>query len=142
MDEAAASPLVNDDERRILADHKGLNAAAHILDAGPEGRCLLVNYVKLKGDDIAHHEILHVGDRQLLARHVRTYANAVLPREKAVLSLDSRFVAPGTRADRTAPLEISRYFRPTISKPPTSISFIRRCCCSTSSSIELIRAGP
>ena len=75
-------------------------------------RCLLVNYVKLKGDDIAHHEILHAGDRQLFARHVHAYANAVLPREKAVLSLDSRFVAPGTRADRTAPLEISRYFRP------------------------------
>ena len=29
MHEAAASPLVNDDERRILADHNGLNAAAH-----------------------------------------------------------------------------------------------------------------
>ncbi len=112
MDQAAASPRLSDDERRILADHKGLNATAHSLDAGPDGRCLLVNYVKLKGDDIAHHEILHVGDRQLFARHVRTYANAVLPRDKAVLSLNSRFVAPGTRADRTAPLEISRYFRP------------------------------
>jgi len=112
MDQAAASPLVSAEERRILADHKGVNAAAHILDAGADGRSLVVSYVKLKGEDIAHHEILHVGDRYLFARHVRAFANAVLARERAVLSLDSRFVAPGTRADRTAPLEISRYFRP------------------------------
>jgi len=112
MEQAAASPLVNDDQRRILADHKGLNAVAHMIDAGADGCSLVVSYVKLKGEDIAHHEILHAGDRDLFARHVPAYANAVLPGERAVLSLDSRFVAPGTRADRAAPLEISRYFRP------------------------------
>ena len=112
MDQAAASPLVSAEERRILVDHKGVNAVAHILDAGADGRSLVVSYVKLKGEDIAHHEILHVGDRYLFTRHVRAFANAVLPLEQAVLSLDSRFVVPGTRADRAAPLEISRYFRP------------------------------
>jgi hypothetical protein len=112
MDAAADAAGLSAAERRILADHRGLKAQAHILDAGAEGRCLLVSYVKLKGDDIAHHEILHAGDRALLARHVRTYANAVLPREKAVLSLDARLVAPGAAADRETALEISRYFRP------------------------------
>ena len=112
MDEAAGAAGLSEAERRIIADHRGLKAQAHILDAGAEGRCLVVSYVKLKGDDIAHHEILHAGDRNLLGRHVRSYANAVLPRAKAVLSLDARFVAPGTRADRQTPLEISRYFRP------------------------------
>ncbi len=112
MDEAVGAPGLDDGQRRILADHRGLKAEAHLLDAGAEGRCLLVSYVKLKGEDIAHREILHAGDRALLGRHARAYANAVLPRDKAVLSLDSRFVAPLTRADREAPLEINRYFRP------------------------------
>ncbi len=112
MDEAANAVGLDAGEQRLLADHRSLGAQAHILDAGAEGRCLLVSYVKLKGEDIAHHEILHAGDRALLGRHARTYANAVLPRDKAVLSLDARFVAPGTRADREAPLEIKRYFRP------------------------------
>lgn len=112
MDRAATSPLGTAQERRILADHKGLSAVAHIIDAGSDGRSLMVSYIKLKGEDIAHHEVLHVGDRNLFARHVRDFANAVLPQQKAVLSLDSRFVVPGTRADRAAPLEISRYFRP------------------------------
>jgi hypothetical protein len=112
MDVAASAPGLTDAERRILADHRGLGAQGHILDAGSEGRMLLVSYVKLKGEDIAHHEILHAGDRALFSRHVRAYANAVLPQEKAVLSLDSRFVVPGTPADCATALEINRYFRP------------------------------
>jgi RimJ/RimL family protein N-acetyltransferase len=112
LDEAAQAPGLDKGERRLLSDHRGLRASAHLLDAGGAGRCLVVSYVKLKGEDVAHHEVLHCGNRALFSRHVQAYADAVLPEGKAVLSLDSRFVVPGTVAEREEPIAISRYFRP------------------------------
>jgi RimJ/RimL family protein N-acetyltransferase len=100
------------DSRRVLADHAGLNIEPYVL-RGPDGEtCLVVTYVKLKGADVAHHEILHVSDRPVFTRLVRDFANAVLAPADAVLSLDSRFVTEAARPDEIVRLEIPRTFKP------------------------------
>jgi hypothetical protein len=98
--------------RQVLADHAGLNIDAHVL-RGPDGEaCLVVTYVKLKGADVAHHEVLHVSDRPVFTGLVRELANAVLAPANAVLSLDSRFVTASAMPDEIVRLGIPRTFRP------------------------------
>ena len=105
------------DSRRILADHAGLNLSAYAM-RGPEGEpCLVVSYVKFKGADVAHHEILHVSDRPVFTRLVRDFANSVLPPSKAVLSLDSRFVTEAAQPDEIMRLDIPRYYKPCGTEP-------------------------
>jgi RimJ/RimL family protein N-acetyltransferase len=105
------------DSRRILADHAGLNVDAYVL-RGREGEaCLVVTYVKLKGADVAHHEVLHVSDRPVFMRLVRQFANAVLAPANAVLSLDSRFVSEAARPDEIVRLEVPRSFKPCGTEP-------------------------
>jgi hypothetical protein len=77
----------------------------------------VVTYVKLKGADVAHHEILHVSDRPVFTRLVRDFANAVLAPADAVLSLDSRFVTEAARPDEIVRLEIPRMFKPCGTEP-------------------------
>jgi RimJ/RimL family protein N-acetyltransferase len=100
------------DARRVLADHAGLDVDAYVL-RGPEGEaCLVMTYVKLKGENIAHLEILHVSDRPTFTRLVRQFANAVLEPANAVLSLDSRFVTEAAKPDEIVRLDIPRTFKP------------------------------
>jgi RimJ/RimL family protein N-acetyltransferase len=98
--------------RRVLADHAGLNLIAYVLRGSCGEACLVITYVKLKGDDVAHHEVLHVSDRLVFTRSVRDFANAVLPPANAVLSLDSRFVTAAAEPDEIVRLDIPRYHRP------------------------------
>jgi hypothetical protein len=80
---------------------------------GPDGEsCLVVTYVKLKGADVAHHEILHVSDRPVFTKLVRGFANAMLAPANAVLSLDSRFVTENASPDEIVRLDIPRTFKP------------------------------
>lgn len=97
---------------KLLADHEGLNVTPYLLES-PDGRAsLVVIYVKMKGDDVAHHEVLHVSDREHFTRRVTDFANAILPPRKAVLSLDSRFAEPWATPDETLRLDIPRYWKP------------------------------
>ncbi|MGE0213125.1 MAG: GNAT family N-acetyltransferase [Parvibaculaceae bacterium] len=97
---------------KAVVDHAGLNIQPYLIES-PDGRaCLAVTYVKLKGDDIAHHEVLHVSDRALFTAHAADFANVVLPPRKAVLSLDSRFTDGSGAPDETLTLEIPRYWKP------------------------------
>jgi RimJ/RimL family protein N-acetyltransferase len=98
--------------RQVLADHAGLNLDAYVLRGSDGEACLAVNYVKLKGAEVAHHEILHVSDRPVFTRLVRGFADAILPPANAVLSLDSRFVTEAARPDEIMPLDIPRYYKP------------------------------
>jgi hypothetical protein len=100
------------DSRKLLADHAGLNVDAHVLRGAEGETCLVVTYVKLKGADVAHREILHVSDRPVFTRLVRDFANAVLAPHNSVLSLDSRFVTEAARPDEIQRLEIPRSFKP------------------------------
>jgi RimJ/RimL family protein N-acetyltransferase len=98
--------------RRVLADHAGLNLTAYVLRGSCGEACLVITYVKLKGADVAHHEVLHVSDRPIFTRLVRDFANAVLAPANAVLSLDSRFVTLAAEPDEIVRLDIPRYYRP------------------------------
>jgi hypothetical protein len=103
--------------RRVLADHAGLNVTAYDLRGASGDACLVITYVKLKGADVAHHEVLHVSDRPVFTRLVRDFANAVLAPTNAVLSLDSRFVTDAATPDEIVRLDIPRYFKPCGTEP-------------------------
>jgi len=102
---------------KLLADHEGLNLTPYLVEAEDGRACLVAIYVKMKGDDVAHHEVLHVSDRELFTRHVTDFANAVLPPRKAVLSLDSRFAEAWATPDETLVLDIPRYWKPAGTEP-------------------------
>ncbi len=98
--------------RRVLADHARLNIDPWLLIGPSGGRCLVLTYTKFKGDDVAHHEVLHVSDRPVFTQNVREFAEAVLPPGKAVLSLDSRFVTEAAEPDDIVSLDIPRFWKP------------------------------
>ncbi len=112
-----AGARLGPEAQKILADHDGLNILPYLLEA-PDGACLVVTYVKMKGDDVAHHEVLHVSDRAFFTAHASDFANAVLPPRKAVLALDSRFAEGSARPDETLDLDIPRYWKPAGIKAP------------------------
>jgi hypothetical protein len=98
--------------RRVIADHAGLNVDPY-LAMGPSGAaCLVVTYTKIKGDDVAHCEVLHVSDRPLFSELVGDFAEAVLPPGKSVLSVESRFMTGAAEPDEIAMLDIPRYWKP------------------------------
>ena len=103
--------------RRVLADHAGLNFTAYVLRNENRQVCLVITYVKHKGADVAHHEVLHVSDRLVFTALVRDFANAVLAPANAVLSLDSRFVTEAAEPDAIVRLDIPRYYQPCGTEP-------------------------
>jgi hypothetical protein len=48
--------------------------------------------VKKKQQDIAYHQLLHVDQPSLLARHAEAIATAILPKQQAVLAIDRRLL--------------------------------------------------
>ena len=87
----AILPRVDPAARRMLADHAGLPVRPVLIRvAGAE--CLLVVSVKLKGDDVAYFDVLHLGDAAAFARHAQAIADRLLPPGKAVLAVDRRFL--------------------------------------------------
>lgn len=96
-------------DRRVLADHAGLNLRSLAVET-PEGLCTLILSVKQKHDDRATHEVMYIGDRALFARHARRIADSILPAEAAELSVDRRFVAEGVTADALEPIPVPRFY--------------------------------
>lgn len=97
---------------KAVVDHAGLNVEPYLIEASDGRACLAMVYVKMKGDDIAHHEVLHVSDRAVFTACAADFANSVLPQRKGVLSLDSRFADASATPDETLRLEIPRYWKP------------------------------
>lgn len=97
--------------RRIIADHAGLNVDPYLVVSPSGAACLVVTYTKIKGDDVAHCELLHVSDRRLFTDLVRDFAEAVLAPGNSVLSVESRFVTEVADPDEILSLEIPRYYR-------------------------------
>ena len=97
---------------KTVRDHDGLNVQPYLIETPDGGACLVMIYVKMKGDDIAHYEILHVSDRALFTAHAADFANVILPPRKAVLSLDSRFTDGSAAPDEALQLDIPRYWKP------------------------------
>ncbi len=96
--------------RRVLADHEGLRLRP-VAVRTPDGTCALLIAEQQKHDAYVTHEVMHLSDRALFARHARGIADAVLPESGAVLSVDSRFVMDGAEPDAVEDIPIARFFK-------------------------------
>ena len=100
----ALGPLLPEGERRIIEDHAGLNLA---FPAVAEKR-LHEAYLS--------HVIYRASDRDLLARHGRQIADALLS-EGAVLEVDRRLVGPGAQPDRVEEPRAAQLYLPGVVPP-------------------------
>lgn len=109
--------------RQALIDHADLGLQSFVI-CEPEGpACLVILYVKLKGEDVAYHEVLHISDAAVFGRHVRAFAAHILPRGRAVLSVDSRFLDSAVEPDAAEEIPGPRYFRPA-GLAPAEVDFL------------------
>ena len=107
-------PLAQDAEisvkdRRILADHAGLNLHPRFVQT-PDGPCLILLMIKQKHDAYVTYETMYLSDPKTFARYARAIADSILPRQNAVLSVDSRFVANEVTADAIEPFAVPRFY--------------------------------
>ncbi|MEO0939352.1 MAG: GNAT family N-acetyltransferase [Pseudomonadota bacterium] len=105
-----ALAALNERDRRILADHTGLNVVPWAVE-GPEGPFLILLSPMKKHDDYTNYELFYCGNRLAFSECARAIANAVVP-EGDVLAVDSRFVTGCVDPDRTEPLSLPRFYTP------------------------------
>ena len=75
-----------------LRHHHGFRDV-RILEAETENdHCTLALQIKKKHAGIAYHQLLHVDEPRVLARHAEAIADAILPTEAAVLAIDRRLL--------------------------------------------------
>lgn len=112
-------------DAKILADHQNLNLTPHLFSTSQGQNLFFITYVKRKGEESTqHYEILHTSDPSLLANHIHTIANLLLPEQNAVLSSDKRFVSSQENADDSQLLQVPRYFKPVDNLPANQIDFL------------------
>lgn len=97
-------------ERALVDDHAEFNVATYLLRAA-EGSCLVMLAVMMKGAEIAYHDVLHLSDRAVFARHAQEFANDILPETKALLAVDARLLHGTKPGGECVPLKVPRYFR-------------------------------
>jgi hypothetical protein len=107
---------------QVLRHHAGLNLRTVAIDT-PDGPCVMVIALQKRHDDYVSYEVLYVGDGALFARHARAIANALLPSDGAVLSVDSRYLPADTAADATELFDIPRYYAGGV-LPPARIDML------------------
>lgn len=103
--EAALSAV----DAQVLRDHADLNLKPVAIETA-EGLLTLVLSVKQKVDEYVTHEVVYVGQPDLLARHGRAVADTVLPDTPSVFSVDTRLAA-GATPDETTPIEVARFYK-------------------------------
>jgi GNAT superfamily N-acetyltransferase len=110
-DGAALPRLLDPAARRLLDDHAGLPVRPLLVGAGGEA-CLVVLSEKLKGDDVAYSDVLHLGNPRLFARLAQAIADRLLPAGKAVLAVDRRLLggAPAAGGEVEA-IRVPRFFK-------------------------------
>ena len=96
-------------DAQVLRDHADLNLKPVTIETA-DGPCTLVLSVKQKVDEYVTHEIVYVGQPNLLARHGSVIADTLLPDEGAVLSIDSRLAA-GAKPDSEEEIEVPRFYK-------------------------------
>ncbi|KAA0969004.1 hypothetical protein FPY71_15745 [Aureimonas fodinaquatilis] len=95
---------------QILQDHAGLGL--HVAAFAATGRppVLFLFQRKLKGADIAYHEMVHCSDLEFLAANAQAVANCIVVENNAVLAIDSRFL-PANGTGEVEKLPLARWFR-------------------------------
>lgn len=104
-------PALGAAERRLLADHEpcGIRRA---LIRSREGDCLVVFHVKLKGADIAYHEVLSADRPTVLAAHAQALADRIVDTANGVLAVDARWIGEPAPPDAVAErIPLARWFR-------------------------------
>ncbi len=108
----AVAHLMDAVSHRAVLDHADLNVHPLAFRTPGGELCVVVFSVKRKGDDIEFHEALYISDRALFAAHARQLADAILPSEKALMSVDSRLLAREVaEPDELIPLKVNRGFQ-------------------------------
>mgnify|MGYP003669432839 FL=1 len=102
-------------DRQVLTDHVNLNLKPVVVET-PDGPLTLVLSVKQKVDAHVTHEVLYLGQPDLLARHAQTVADTLLPAQAAVLSVDKRLI-PDIASGTVEPIEVPRFYRGTSMLP-------------------------
>lgn len=95
----------------VLQDHADLNLKSMVVET-PDGPLTLVLSVKQKVDEYVTHEVVYVGQPDLLAHHGRAVADTLLPETAAIFSVDSRLIS-GARPDAIEPIEVARFYKGT-----------------------------
>lgn len=108
--------LLNDKDRKIIADHQGL-ALRHLVVETPGGPVAMVIYPQNKHGPWVTHEIMYLGNQPLFAQYAPQIAGVVLPGRDAILSLDRRFAAKGIVPDEVRPFATPRYCQPGLLHP-------------------------
>lgn len=112
-------PLADGDlngvDAQVLADHADLNLKPMAIET-PDGPVTLVLSVKQKVDEYVTHEVVYVGQPDLLATHGRAIADTLLPDLGGVFSIDSRLVADAT-PDAIEQIEVPRFYKGTSMLP-------------------------
>ena len=102
-------------DRQVLTDHVNLNLKPVVIET-PDGPLTLVLSVKQKVDAYVTHEVLYVGQPDLLARHAQAVADTLLPEQAAVFSVDKRLI-PDIASGTVEPIEVPRFYRGTSMLP-------------------------
>jgi ribosomal protein S18 acetylase RimI-like enzyme len=102
---------LNPVDAQVLADHADLNLKPMVIET-PDGPITLVLSVKQKVDEYVTHEVVYLGQPELLAAHGRAIADTLLPEVDAVFSIDSRLV-DGAMPDVTEQIEVPRFYKGT-----------------------------
>ncbi|MGJ8595257.1 GNAT family N-acetyltransferase [Sulfitobacter sp.] len=105
-------------DAQVLRDHEDLNLKPVTVES-PDGPCTLVLSVKQKVDEYVTHEVVYIGQPEIMVNHGRAIADTVLPDEGAVFSIDSRLVT-GAQPDAVETIEVPRFYKGT-SMLPTEI---------------------
>jgi len=102
---------LNEVDTQVLRDHADLDLS-YVTVETPDGPCTLALSVKQKVDEYVTHEVVYVGQPDLLAQHGQGIADSVLPDTPAVLSVDSR-LAPHGRGGEMQQIEVPRFYKGT-----------------------------
>ena len=96
-------------DAQVLRDHADLNLKPVTVETS-DGPCTLVLSVKQKVDTYVTHEVVYVGQPDLLARHGSAIADTLLLDDRAVFSVDSRLAA-GATPDSVEAIEVPRFYK-------------------------------
>ena len=122
-----ADPLAQSDalgarDRRVLIDHAGLNLKPLVVET-PDGPVVIILSIKQKHDAYVTHEVMYLGDRERFARHVRAITDSLLPPDRAVLSVDRRFLPGEVTPDATEAFAVPRFYVPG-GMPPEAVDHL------------------
>lgn len=116
-------PLLDDEEKRLLADHADFAVDPYAI-CSDRGICLVLLSIHQKAGEIASHEALYVGNREIFASAAQVFADSILPVGSAVLEVDKRFLGDLSAGAETGAIRVPRHFRPIPGVDAPDIDFL------------------